>query len=153
MKSAALSMMLLGYGAVDDHVGSAGGPAFTGGVPSPVLLPTKAPVNVPPSGSPVTRRSGEPRSRRIWNAPPRSSSFTVAGAVPVFLIVIVVLVVSPSTCDVEIDDGVTDSWPAPSPKLARVEPSAATFTVWLAAWYPPFVAVNWCDPVSEENSQ
>ena len=53
---------------------------------------------------------------------------------PVFLTVMVVLVVVPSTCVVEIDDGVTLSWPAPREKLAWVEAPLVTLTAWVAVW-------------------
>lgn len=90
---------------------------------------------------------------RSPNDPPSSCSFTFAGAVPVFLKVSVCVVVLPSTCDDELDAGVTDSTAALSEQSARVAESAATFTVWLSLWYGGLAAVNWCDPVSEENSQ
>jgi hypothetical protein len=90
---------------------------------------------------------------RSWNDPARSDSFTSADAVPLLVIFTVPEPVVPSTSDLDNDCGSITSRPAFRVKSARTVPSAATFTVFVAAWYGALVAANGCDPVSEENSQ
>jgi hypothetical protein len=79
-------------------------------------------------------RSGAPFAVRIWNAPARSDSFTSVGAVPVFLIVTVFVVVVPSTCDLLTAGGVMVSCPALRVKSTRVALSAATLAVLVDGW-------------------
>ena len=87
------------------------------------------------------------------NDPPRSLSFTCAGAVPSFLNWTVAVEVWPSTCVFVIDVGVTTRWPAASLKSCRTVPFAATLTVCVDGEYRALLAVNGCDPVRDENSQ
>src|SRR5215471_9604207 len=118
--------MRLGYGAIVDHVGSAGVPAVTRWPRPPGWSPDQPTGNVPPSGPAPTRRSGAPCAARTLNAdPPSWTRLTLAAAVPVFLIVIVCVVVLPSTCEAWIADGTTESRPASSVKSASVAPPAA----------------------------
>ncbi len=61
--------------------------------------------------------------------------------------------VVPSTCVLLIEVGEITRCPAPSWKSCRTVPSAATFTVLVEGEYRALLAVNGCDPVSDENSQ
>ena len=96
--------------------------------------------------------SGAPFLVRIWTEPFRSPSSTSAGAVPVFLRVSDLVVVVPSTCVVVSDVGVTSIRPEFSVKSERVALSAATLTALVCDWYSDLLAVNGCEPVSDENS-
>src|SRR3954468_24776109 len=81
---------------------------------------------------PLTTFSGAPPASSGVNPPGCSRRFTVAGAVPVFLSVIVAVAEPPHATVLSIAVGVTVTWPALSVKLASVAWLTRTFTVAVA---------------------
>src|SRR5690242_12070038 len=142
MMSALLSMIPFGYDAMEDHVGSRGAPALAPGSSScwPLIQPGVYGFGL--SASPWTRCNGAPCRVRIVKFPARSASFAFTGAPPVLVNFTVFVAVEPSPCVLDTDCGSIVRRPAASEKSARVELSAATFTVLLSAWYGDLVALK-----------
>src|SRR5689334_12824583 len=90
---------------------------------------------------------------RMLNPPLRSSTSTVAGALPLFVTVNVVRRTLPYGWNDCTDVGVTEIRAALRAKSSRRSPLAGTLALLVSDTYGLFVAVNWWEPVTLEKSQ